>query len=515
MEPTRNVLFITLDQWRGDGISLLGHPVLQTKTLDQLARRGTIFKNHWANAAPCGPSRACLYTGTYLHRNRSVLNGTPLSQRFTNIALLARDAGYDPVLFGYTDTSIDPSTVPKNDPALYSYEGILPGFRPIVHDPFEAKSPMWAKWLAKKGIDVPSNPHDLYLPDTTFPGATTHGSTWAPTRFSSENSETSFMVEQITHYLDQNGDKPFFIHASFIRPHPPRRNPPGYHDLYDANDVDDPKGAQTKEQEAAIHPLAAIATQLPRVGAPNDEGEKRQMRATYYGAQHEVDDKLEILFSYLRDSGLFESTLIVLTSDHGEMGGDHWLFEKLGYWDESYHIPLIIFDPYTTTSNNTVEHFTESVDIVPTICEWLGIEKPLQCDGFSLTQFINGQGAPSHWRSEAHFEWDFRSPSTKWAESILQIPMAHCGLNVIRSATTKYVAFGTDQDKLPPLIFDLQEDPNQIYDLVANHSSDAASIGWEYSNKALQWRMRNDERLNSGQFLSPSEGLIEERDAWW
>jgi hypothetical protein len=93
--------------------------------------------------------------------------------------------------------------------------------------------------------------------------------------------------------------------------------------------------------------------------------------------------------------------------------------------------------------------------------------------------------------------------------------MAHCGLNVIRSATTKYVAFATDQDKLPPLIFDLQEDPNQIYDLVANHSSDAASIGWEYSNKALQWRMRNDERLNSGQFLSPSEGLIEERDAWW
>ncbi len=104
----RNVLFITVDQWRGDCLSVLGHPVLGTPTLDRLAEEGTLFANHWANAAPCGPARACLYTGTYLHNNRSVSNGTPLDSRFTNVALLARGAGYDPVLFGYTDTSLDP-----------------------------------------------------------------------------------------------------------------------------------------------------------------------------------------------------------------------------------------------------------------------------------------------------------------------------------------------------------------------------------------------------------------------
>ena len=74
----RNVLFITVDQWRGDSLSALGHPVLTTPALDGLAAEGTLFANHWANAAPCGPSRACLYTGTYLHHNRSVTNGTPL-----------------------------------------------------------------------------------------------------------------------------------------------------------------------------------------------------------------------------------------------------------------------------------------------------------------------------------------------------------------------------------------------------------------------------------------------------
>ena len=130
-------LIITLDQWRGDCLSALGHPVVETPTLDALARRGVLFANHWANAAPCGPSRACLYTGTYQHRNRSILNGTPLDARFTNVALLARAAGYDPVLFGYTDSSVDPRTVPPGDPRLFSYEGILPGFRALIEDPWE------------------------------------------------------------------------------------------------------------------------------------------------------------------------------------------------------------------------------------------------------------------------------------------------------------------------------------------------------------------------------------------
>jgi len=127
--PARNVLFVTVDQWRGDCLSAAGHPLLETPAFDRLASGGVLFANHWANSAPCGPSRACLYTGTYQHRNRSLLNGTPLDARFTNVALVARSVGYDPVLFGYTDTSVDPRTVPRDDRRLFSYEGVLPGNR--------------------------------------------------------------------------------------------------------------------------------------------------------------------------------------------------------------------------------------------------------------------------------------------------------------------------------------------------------------------------------------------------
>ena len=206
-----NVLFITVDQWRGDCLSAAGHPVVETPALDRLAASGVRFANHWANAAPCGPSRACLYTGTYLHHHRSVHNGTPLDSRFTNVALLARQAGYDPVLFGYADTSVDPRTVASDDPRLFTYEGVLPGFDPVVVNPWDEGSPAWGRWLAKRGVEVPTNVHDLYQPVADFPGAQAHGASWAPTSFSADNSETAFLVERLIDWLDHHGDRPFFI----------------------------------------------------------------------------------------------------------------------------------------------------------------------------------------------------------------------------------------------------------------------------------------------------------------
>jgi arylsulfatase A-like enzyme len=517
MAPPRNVLFITVDQWRGDCLSALGHPVLTTPSLDALAERGVLFANHWANAAPCGPSRACLYTGTYQHRNRSVLNGTPLDDRFTNVARLAREAGYDPVLFGYTDATVDPRTVMPGDPRLFTYEGILPGFTEIIRDPWEEGSPEWGKWLAAHGVDVPSNPHDLYDPMPNFPGSEVHGSTWAPARFPAELSQTSFVRQAVTGWLESHGQDPFFIHAAFIRPHPPRRNPIGYHDLYDADEIPPFVGRERREEEAELHPLAGLTMLMPGVGAPEDDRERRQIRATYYGAQREVDDELGRLFEYLDRSGLTESTMIIVTSDHGEMGGDHWLLEKLGYWDESYHVPLIVVDPRLEAAagrGKVVEAVTESVDLLPTICDFLGVEVPLQADGWSLTPFLEGHGAPEHWRDTAHFEWTFSNPDNQAAERFFSVPMSHCALAVSRGPRYKYVQFAADSELFPPLLFDLERDPQQIHNRLTEPTSDDRALAWECTQELLRWRMRNDERTLSGHMVSTERGMVSARDDW-
>ncbi len=517
MSPARNVLFITLDQWRGDCLSALGHPVVETPTLDALASRGVLFANHWANAAPCGPSRACLYTGTYQHRNRSILNGTPLDARFTNVALVARELGYDPVLFGYTDTSVDPRTVPPGDPRLSNYEGILPGFRALIEDPWEKGSPAWGRWLASRGVDVPADPHELYEPIDGFPGADEHGSTWAPARFPVEHSQTTFVREELVTWLERNADAPFFVHASFIRPHPPRRNPLGYHDLYQAEEVGPFVGCPTPEEEAAIHPFGALATAVRGVGAPHDDRDRRQVRATYYGAQREVDDGLAPLFDYLRQSGLDASTLVIVTSDHGEMGGDHWLLEKLGFWDESYHVPLIVMDPRPEADagrGRLIDAVTESVDVLPTICEFMGAEVPLQADGWSLAPFVRGEPTPAHWRDTAHFEWSFADPVGLQAETLLGIPMSHCSLAVTRGPRHKYVQFGAAADVLPPLLFDLSADPEQTHNLLSEGGPDVTTMAWEATQELLLWQMRSAERTLSGSFLHGERGLVEARDTW-
>src|SRR6201999_62674 len=154
MDKPLDILFITADQWRGECLSALGHMV-RTPNLDALAREGTLFRNHFANAVPCGPSRASLHTGMYLQNHRSGTNGTPLDARHTNWAKEVARAGYDPVLFGYTDTSVDPRGVDASDPWLRTYEGPLPGIRPIVMMGETPKA--WTDWLAVNGHAVPED----------------------------------------------------------------------------------------------------------------------------------------------------------------------------------------------------------------------------------------------------------------------------------------------------------------------------------------------------------------------
>ncbi len=123
-----NVLFITLDQFRGDSYGAAGHPLVRTPTLDRIAREGVRLTRHYSQAAPCSPGRAAIYTGTYQMNNRVVANGTPLPKGLDNIAHVARRAGFDPTLFGYTDQGVDPANAEgRDDPRLDSYDGVLPG----------------------------------------------------------------------------------------------------------------------------------------------------------------------------------------------------------------------------------------------------------------------------------------------------------------------------------------------------------------------------------------------------
>lgn len=487
MADRLNILFITADQWRGECLSALGHEMVKTPHLDALAREGVLFRRHYANAVPCGPSRASLHTGMYLQNHRSGTNGTPLDARHTNWAKEAAKLGYDPVLFGYTDTSQDPREEDPDSPWLKTYEGPLPGIRPVCM--MGTWPTPWTDWLKGEGYEVPADIRFAYghrAPCTEYEDG---AAAPRPLVYPKEADDTTFLTNRTIDYI-ASSDKPFIAHLSILRPHPPFVAPEPFNAMYDPEEVPGFRRKENAEAEGAQHPWLEHQLSRKHFRAPANERKLRRLKAVYYGLMSEVDEALGRIFTFLKESGRWGNTLIVFTSDHGEQMGDHWLIGKCGYFDASYHIPLIIRDPRREADGARGTHvdlFTENVDIMPTMLDLIGAEIPVQCDGASLRPFLEGR-APEKWRSEAHWEFDFRDPADDSAEKRLDLTMHQCTMNVIRDEKYKYVHF----TKLPPLFFDLEKDPDEF----VNRATDPAYLPLvlDYAQKLLSWRMNHDEQ---------------------
>lgn len=492
MADRPNVLLITLDQFRGDCLGVAGHPLVRTPTLDRLAGQGVRFANHFSNCAPCAPARASLLTGLWQMNHRVTFNGAPLRDDLPMLPRLLRDHGYDPTLFGYSDTALDPATLADDDPRRSNYEQPMPGFTLGLH--LDDDISTWLDWLAAQGHDVPDEQWQIYDP-APVPIPPDRGATWRPARYSAEQTESAFMTESVLGWLGEPGraDEPWCAHVSYLRPHPPYVAPAPYHDLFDPADVPTPVRRASSADEAALHPFLAGA--LTVVPSPEHDLDQRQLQATYYGMIAEVDHQLGVLLDGLDELGMGDDTIVVVTSDHGEQLGDHWLVEKVGFFRQSYHIPLIVRTPGAEHAGAVVDAFTEAVDVVPTLLDLVGAPPSEFCDGASLRPFLEGRPTPEGWRTAVHHEFDFRDPVTHNIEKVFGVRQDQCAISVLRDHESAYVQFCGD---LPPLYFDLSEDPGELVDRAGDVATDPAiaSAVLERAQRLLALRMEHtDPRL--------------------
>ena len=486
---TRNILFITADQWRGECLSSLNHPHIKTPHLDSLASEGLLFRNHFAQATPCAPSRSSLHTGMYLQNHRCVVNGAPLDNRFTNWAREVNNAGYRPSLFGYTDSAIDPRGLDDDDPRLLHYSEPLPGIE--EYTPMLDEVPVgWVEYLQEQGYPTPDRPWSYYA--ITEPGVDwgKGGKSVLPLAIKAEDHETHYMVDRCIDWITRQ-EQPWITHLSLLRPHPPFAVPDPYNSIFDPEDMHEPLRRDSPAEESELHPLLDYFINHSKFRAPDNPRQNQQDRVNYYGLMTEVDDNLGRLFAALKRNGDWDSTLIIFTSDHGEQMGDHWLMSKLGFFDQSYHIPLIIRDPRTSADASRgaqIDSFSESVDIMPTILDWLDLDIPSQCDGFSLMPALQNAQMPVGWREEVHWECDFRDVRNDALERHLGLTLHQCSLSVIRDRRYKYVHFTA----LPPLLFDLQNDPHEFVNQAEN--PEYRDVVLDYAQKMLSWKMNHTDR---------------------
>ncbi|WP_323006191.1 alkaline phosphatase family protein [Pseudorhodobacter sp.] len=483
MTARRNVLFIVIDQLRADCLMGALGDVTPLPNLRALQAEAVSFTRHFSVVNPCGPSRASILTGQYAMNHRAVRNGTPLPHDTPNIALEMRKAGYVPLLYGYTDSAQDPRRFHPNDPALTSYEEVMPGFHEAVEMRLEASLP-WRADLMAKGYDVPPYP-DIFRPNGPELNAAAV--------YCAEDSDTAFLTDQFLRGL-LGRPAGWFAHLTYIRPHPPLVAPAPYNRLVDAATIPAPLCVGDKAAEQARHPFIASShakTPISSVveGFPDLEPTQENvatLRAVYLGLAAEVDHHIGRVIAALKQAGIYDNTLLVVTADHGEMLGDHHVWGKQTFYDAAYHTPLIIRDPCQPQAHGQrVSAPTESIDIAPTILDWLGQTAPDMMDGHSLMPFLRGE-SPQEWRDHTFSELDFGDPITPTkAQTALGLGADSANLCILRGPRHTLVHFNAD---LPPLLFDHAE-RGELRDIAAEPA--AQQVLLSMTRKLLNHRMRH------------------------
>jgi len=419
-QPKRpHILLLFTDQQRYDTIAAAGYPFMQTPHLDRLCREGCRFTHAYSPNPVCVPARHNLLTGLpasvhgYAHNWRH-----PLDWRIPTLPKILSDHGYDTRAIGKMH------------------------FRPVrAHHGFHRMELMeetfdrredddYALYLAARGYGHIQNLHGvrnhLYmLPQRSPLPEELHGSTW--------------VADRCIEFLRSNrGQRPFFLFASWIHPHPPFAVSDSVADLYRETPLPLPITAETPLTPRTA--AANLASILPR----DNTACLRRIRELYFAAITQVDRNIGRVLAELESLGELDNTLIFFTSDHGEMLGDHGACDKAQPYDSAARIPFLLRFPSKLAPGSVDERFIDLNDILPTVLDAVGIGYPGEraLPGSSLLRMDSGRD-----RTLQYVEHDFGE--RRWIS--------------LRDKRHKYVYhYGGGITQL----FDLEHDPGERVNLL-------------------------------------------------
>ena len=465
-----NVLWIMADQLRWDYLSCYGATHIDTPNLDRLASKGVRFNKAYVQSPICGPSRMSFYTGRYVRSHGSTWNGFPLRVGEPTLGDHLREIAVTSTLVGKTHMRADEEGMKRLGIEPESTIGALVsecGFEVFVRDDgtnaatdknrhaedYEAYlrehgmggDTPWEEW-ANTAIGPDGEKKSGWLLETAPLAA----------RVPKEHSETAWLTTRGIEFIEAQGEKPWLCHLSYIKPHWPYLAPAPYNDMYSAADLP----AVNRRDGEHSHPLLKTWAETRICKSFSRDTVRDVVAPVYMGLIKELDDNMGRLFDYLEASGRMADTMIVFCSDHGDNMGDHWMGEKDLFFDCSARIPLIVYDPRAEadpTRGTSTDALVEGIDLAPTFQEFFGgPAKPHIYEGRSLEPLLHGEDA--EWRDHCISEYDY---STRDARRAINIDQNDARLVMVFDGRWKYVHV----EKMRPLLFDLEADPDELYDL--------------------------------------------------
>lgn len=447
-----NLLFINVDQMRADCLSMLGHPVVDTPYLDSLALDGTLFENAYSATPTCVPARAAILTGQSQtsHGRVGYQDGVPWQYEHTLPGELSAN-GYQTQCVG--KMHVYPARKRCGYDNVILHDGYM-HYKRFKHQTKTIESfdyvDDYLNWLHQKA----GAQYDLL--DL---GLDCNASTMArPWHLPEEYHPTNWVVTESIDFLRRRDPtQPFFLKMSFVRPHPPLDPPQTHFERYLHEDIPDPViGAWAQREDEQHHGHHPVATKgvVP-------QKRLHRARAAYYALITHIDEQIGRFLMAMKEYGVWDNTVIVFASDHGELLGDHHLFKKALPYEGSAKVPFLVADPGNQLQLKKGERSREVVemrDIMPTMLDAAGVSIPDSVEGDSVIPLAQGKNKP--WRQDLHGEHAYGQDSHHY----------------MTNGQEKYIWFSqTGQEQL----FDLSNDPNELKDL----ANDA-----DWQNRLHYWR---------------------------
>ena len=497
-----NILFIMYDQLRFDYLSCSGHPHLDTPNFDRVAKMGVRFTQTYVQSPICGASRMCYYTGRYASSHGAQWNGFPLRVGEQTIGDHLRKLGMNSWIIGKTHMKADADGMARLGLAADSVIGARQsecGFDNWVRDDGlwaygpdgfydELRSP-YNEYLKSQGYDG-DNPWADYanagISDEQIASGWMFRNADKPANIREQDSETPWLTGQTIDFIDQ-AEGPWMAHVSYIKPHWPYIVPSPYHNMFGPSHVP-PARRHLVEQESP-HPVYGAYMDNKVSSAFQREEVRDKVIPAYMGLIKQCDDQLGRLLDHLEATGRMQDTMIVLTSDHGDYLGDHWLGEKDLFHEASVKVPLIIYDPRDqaeATRGTTCDALVESIDLAATFVEAAGGPVPDHIlEGRSLMPWLCGE-TPT-WRKYVISEYDYSA-----TPHALELGVEPRDARLFMVYDGRYKMMHAEGG-MRPMLFDLQEDPDEFYDLAkgSEHNEIIDKLYLDLRN----WGLRMSQRV--------------------